>query len=253
LKSYKGQIFLLGKNQILKILETFNKRSSISKNKIMKNIAKIIDHTNIRKGAKREDILRTCEEAKKHGFRGVCVRLEWVKLVSKELKRTQIKTVTLIDPPIGDSLHKIRVKMCKKAKKDGADELDVVMNIVDAKHERWEKILKDLKEICKILPTKIIIGSGYLTDQEIIKASQIVKKAGAFCVKTATEKDPLEHRELKEKFYHLKLMRKGAPGLLIKAAGGIRTLKDLKGAVRAGADIIGTSFGVEIIKELLKN
>jgi deoxyribose-phosphate aldolase len=218
----------------------------------IKEIAKIIDHTNINKKAKKEDILKTCQEAKKYGFRGVCVRLEWVKLVAKELKGTGIKTIALIDPPIGDSPHKKRIKMCQKAKEDGADELDVVMNIVDAKHERWEKILKDLKEICKILPTKVIIGSGYLTDKEIIKASQIVKKAGAICVKTATEKDPLEHRELKEKFYHLKLMRKGAPGLLIKAAGGIRTLNDLKRAIKARADIIGTSSGVEIMKELKK-
>jgi len=216
----------------------------------IKDIAKIIDHTNIKKDAKKEDILKTCQQAKKYGFRGVCVRLEWVKLVSKELKGTNIKTVALIDPPIGDSPHKKRIKMCQKAKKDGADELDVVMNIVDAKHERWEKILKDLKEICKILPTKVIIGSGYLTDKEIVKASQIAKKAGAFCVKTATEKDPLEHRELKEKFYHLKLMRKGAPGVLIKASGSIRTLKDLKGAIKAGADIVGTSFGVQIMEEL---
>jgi len=218
----------------------------------IKEIAKIIDHTNINPKAKKEDILKTCQEAKKYGFRGVCVRLEWVKLVSKELKGTGIKTIALIDPPIGDSPHKKRIKMCKRAKKDGADELDVVMNVVDAKHGRWEKILKDLREICKILPTKVIIGSGYLTDKEIIKASQIVKEAGAICVKTATEKDPLEHRELKEKFYHLKLMRKGAPGLLIKASGGVRSLKDLKEAVKAGADIIGTSSGVEIIKEAMK-
>jgi len=216
----------------------------------IKNIAKIIDHTNIKKDAKKEDILKTCQEAKKYGFRGVCVRTKWVKLVAKELKGTGIKTVVLIDPPIGDSPHKKRVQMCQRAKKDGADELDVVMSIPDIKHERWEKILKDLKEICKILPTKVIIGSGYLTDSEIIKASQICKKAGAICVKTATEKDPLEHRELKEKFYHLKLMRKGAPGLLIKAAGGIRTLKDAKEAMKSGADIIGTSSGVEIIEEI---
>jgi deoxyribose-phosphate aldolase len=218
----------------------------------IKNIAKIIDHTNIKKGAKKEEITKTCQEAKKYGFRGVCVRKEWVKLVSKELKGTGIKTVVLIDPPIGDSPHKKRIKMCQRAKKDGADELDVVMNIVDAKHERWGKILKDLKEICKILPTKVIIGSGYLTDKEIVKASQIVKKAGAFCVKTATEKDPLEHRELKEKFYHLKLMKEGAAGLLIKAAGGIRTLSDAKEAIKSGADIIGTSSGVEIIREAKK-
>jgi deoxyribose-phosphate aldolase len=220
------------------------------KNKILK-IAKIIDQTNIKKDAQNEDILKTCQEAKKYEFRGVCVRPKWVKLVAKELKGTGIKTIALIDSPIGDSPHQKRVRLCQKAKRDGADELDVVMSIPDAKHGRWEKILKDLKAICKILPTKVIIGSGYLTDEEIIKASQIVKKAGAICVKTATEKDPLEHRELKEKFYHLKLMRKGAPGLLIKASGGIRTLKDLKGAIKAGADIIGTSFGVQIMKELI--
>jgi deoxyribose-phosphate aldolase len=217
----------------------------------MKEIAKLIDHTNIDPEAKKENIIKTCQEAKNYGFRGVCVRPKWVKSVKKELKGTGIKTVVLIDPPIGDSPHKKRVKVCKKAKRDGADELDVVISIPDVKHERWEKILKDLKEICKILPTKVIIGSGYLTDKEIIKASQIVKKAGAICVKTATEKDPLEHRELKEKFYHLKLMRKGAPGLLIKAAGSIRTLKDLKEAIKAGADIIGTSFGTKIIEELI--
>jgi len=213
------------------------------------NIAKIIDHTNIREDASAEDIKKTCQEAKIYGFRGVCVRPEWVKLVKKELEGTGIKVVVLIDPPIGDSSHKKRIKICQKAKKDGADELDVVISIPDVKHERWEKIIKDLKEICKILPTKVIIGSGYLTDEEIIKASQIVKKAGAICVKTATEKDPLEYRELKEKFFHLKLMRKGAPGLLIKVAGGIRTLSDAKEAIKAGADIIGTSSGVEIIKE----
>jgi deoxyribose-phosphate aldolase len=218
--------------------------------KKIKNLSKIIDHTNINLKAKKENILKTCQEAKKYGFRGVCVRSEWVKLVSKELEGTGIKTVVLIDPPIGDSPHLKRVKFCQKAKKDGADELDVVINIPAVKHEKWNEVLKDLKEISKILPTKVIIGSGYLTDEEIVKASQIVKKAGAFCVKTATEKDPLEHRELKEKFFHLKLMRRGAPGLLIKVAGGIRKLKDAKEAIKAGADIIGTSSGVEIIKEL---
>lgn len=217
----------------------------------IKEIAKIIDHTNIKKGATKKDILKTCQEAKIYGFRGVCVRPKWAKLVAKELKETGIKTIVLVDDPIGDSLHRKRVKICQKAKKDGADELDVVVSIPDVKHERWEKILKDLKEICKILPTKVIIGSGYLTDEEIIKVSGICKKAGAFCVKTATEKDPLEHRELKEKFYHLKLMRKGAPGLLIKASGKIHTLKDVKEAIKAGADIIGTSSGVEIMKEIL--
>jgi len=218
----------------------------------MKNIAKIIDHTNINKKAKAKDIKKTCQEVREYGFRGVCVNPEWVKLVKKELKRTQIKVICLVDAPIGDSSHRKRIQICQKAKKDGADELDVVISIPDVKQERWEKALKDLKEICKILPTKVILGTGYLTDEEIQKVSQISKNAGAICVKTATEKDPLEHRELKEKFYHLKIMKKAAPGLFIKASGNVKTLKDVKEAIRAGADIIGTSSGVEIVEENLK-
>lgn len=214
------------------------------------NIAKIIDHTNIRKNATKESIKKTCQEAKKYGFRGVCVNPRWVKLTKKELKGIGIKVICLVDPPIGDSSHQKRIKIAQIAKKDGADELDVVINIQAVKHGKWNEVLKDLKEICKILPAKIIIGSGYLTDEEIKKASEIVKAAGAICVKTSTEKGPLEHRELKEKALHLKIMRKAAPGLLIKAAGKIRTLKDLKMMVKAGVDIIGTSSSVKIIKEL---
>ena len=217
------------------------------------NIAKIIDHTNINLDATAKDIKETCQEAEKYDFRSVCINPEWGKLAKKELKGTGIKVVVLIDPPMGQSSYQKRVKMSKAAKKDGADELDVVMNIVDLKYERYDKVFKYLKKICKILPTKVIIGSGYLTDEEIIKASQIVKKAGAFCVKTATAKDPLEHRELKEKYFHLKLMRKGAPGLKVKVAGKIRTLTDTKEAIKAGADIIGTSSGIEIMKETKKS
>lgn len=216
-----------------------------------KNIAKIIDHTNIEKSAKAKDIKETCEEAKKYGFRGVCVNPEWVKLVKKELEGTDIKIICLIDPPIGDSPHKKRLKICQKAKRDGADEIDVVASLPDIKHERWDKVLKDLKEICRILPTKVIIGSGYLTDEEIKKICQLAKKARAICVKTATDKDPLEHRELKEKAGHLKIMKKFASGLLVKASGKIKTLKDLKYMVKVGADIIGTSLGAKIIEELL--
>lgn len=212
------------------------------------NPAKIIDHTNIKTLATEKEIKKTCQEAKRYGFRGVCINPKWVKFVNEELKGTEIKTVVLIDPPMGLSPHSKRVEMAKSAKKDGADELDVVINIIDIKYERYDEVLEDLKEICKILPTKVIIGSGYLTDKEIEKASELVKKTGAFCVKTATEKDPLEYIELEEKARHLKIMNSSAPGLKIKAAGKIRTFKDLQMMVESGADIVGTSSGVEIMK-----
>ena len=92
-------------------------------------INKYIDHTNIKKEAKKEDIIKTCEEAKKYQFRGVCVRPKWVKLVSNQLSGTGIKTVVLLDDPIGDSSYEERLKMSKKAVSDGADELDIVINM----------------------------------------------------------------------------------------------------------------------------
>ncbi|MDD5146430.1 MAG: deoxyribose-phosphate aldolase [Candidatus Pacebacteria bacterium] len=213
-----------------------------------KSLAKMIDHTNISPKATEKDIKKTCAEAIRYGFRGVCLNPEWIKLASHELRGEDINVEVLVDPPMGLSPHFKRMEICLKAKKDGADELDVVINVIDLKYERYEDILEDLTEICKILPTKVIIGSGYLTDDEIVKASELVKKAGAFCVKTATEKDPLEHIEMKEKARHLRLMRQGASGLKIKASGKIKTLKDVLMMVEAGADIIGSSSGIDIIK-----
>ena len=124
-----------------------------------------------------------------------------------------------------------------------------VISIVAFKNKKYKEVLEDLKEICRILPTKVIIGSGYLTDEEIKKASEIVKEAGAICVKTATTADPLDNSELDEKAKHLRIMRESAPGILVKASGGIKTLSNVKKMVKSGADIIGTSSGAEIVNE----
>lgn len=218
----------------------------------MKNIAGLIDHTNISQRATERDIKKTCTEAKKYGFRGVDVNPKWISFVKEQLEGTNLKTIVLIDPPMGLSAHSKRVEMCKRAKMDGADELDVVINVIDVKYERYDDVLKDLTDICRILPTKIIIGSGYLTDDEIRKASDLVKRAGAFCVKTATEKDPLDNTELKEKANHIKIMKEAAPDLKIKASGKIKTYKDVKFMLEAGADIIGTSSSVKIIQGFKK-
>ena len=214
-------------------------------------IARVIDQTFLKKGASDEKIKAVCEEAKKYNFRGLCVLPEHTKIAKKCLQGTEIKVITLIDEPTGRSSPKERIKLVKKAKKAGSDEVDVVMKIDDFKNGQYEEVLKDLKEICKILPTKVIIGSGYLTDEEIKKASQIVKTAGAICVKTATINDPLDHSELSEKAKHIRIMKESAPGLLIKAAGSIRKVADLEMMVKAGADIIGTSSGAEIINEVI--
>jgi len=217
----------------------------------MNNIAKRIDQTYLKKGATEEEITKVAEEAKRYGFRGLCVFPEHTKTVKEVLKNSGVKVTTLIDEPTGVSTHEERIKMVASAKSAGSDEVDVVMKIDDFKNGKYNEVLNDLKEIAKTLPTKVIIGSGYLTDEEIKKASEIVKESGAICVKTATINDPLDHTELPEKAKHVKIMRESAPGLLVKAAGGIRTLADLEMMVQAGADIIGTSSGVEIVNEAL--
>jgi deoxyribose-phosphate aldolase len=218
-------------------------------NLINMNVVKIIDQTYLKKGASEEEIRKVTEEAEKYNFRGFCVFPEHTKLAKKVLKDTDIKVTTLIDEPTGTSPHKKRMEMVRKAKKEGSDEVDVVMKIDSFKNKKYDEVLDDLKEICKILPTKVIIGSGYLTDEEIKKASEIVKEAGAICVKTATVDDPLDRSELNEKAKHVRIMKESAPGLLVKAAGSVRKMVDLEMMLEAGADIIGTSSGVKIVNE----
>lgn len=213
------------------------------------NIAKIIDQTFLKKGVPEEEFKKICEETAKYGFRGLCVFPEYTKLAKDFLKGSGVKVTTLVDEPTGTSSHEKRMEIAENVKKAGSDELDVVMKIDAFKNGKYEEILNDLKEICKLLPTKIIIGSAYLTDEEIKKASEIVKEAGAICVKTATVDDPLDHSELDEKAKHVRIMKESAPGLLVKAAGSIRSLADVKMMIEAGADIIGTSSGVEIFLE----
>jgi deoxyribose-phosphate aldolase len=213
------------------------------------NIAKIIDQTFLKKGATQEEVKMVAKEAGDYGFRGLCVFPEHTKWAKDALRGSQTKVTTLIDEPTGASPHIYRIGLARKAKDDGSDEIDVVMKIDAFKNKNYDEVLADLQEITKVLPTKVIIGSGYLTDEEIKKASELVKESGAICVKTATLEDPLDNAELKEKAKHIKIMKESAPGLLIKASGSIRTLEDSEMMIEAGADIIGTSSGVEIVNQ----
>lgn len=209
-------------------------------------IAKIIDHTNLIAGSTADDIRQTCQEAKKWGFRSVCINPKWVKLAKNELKNTDVKVVTVIDWPCGASNTDMRVFQAKQAKKDGADEIDPVLDIGDFKAGNYDSVLKDLKELAKILPTKLIIETGYLTDEEIKKAASLVKEAGCYCVKTSTGMDPKV--DIDTKVLHIRLIREAVgAGFPIKVAGGVKTTEDAQKAVEAGATIIGTSSSLKII------
>jgi len=213
----------------------------------MNKINKTIDHTYLKADAGEKEIKRICWETLKYGFRSVCVNPEWVSLSKKELKGKAL-VVTVIDWPCGASSTNVRIFEAKQAKKDGADEIDPVIRIGQLKQKNYKIVFDDLKKLSKILPTKVIIETGFLSNKEIIKASNLVKKAGAICVKTSTGISPKV--EIDKKIKHVKLMRKTVGSkFLIKAAGGIRTLKDAERLLKAGADIIGTSGSVSIAKE----
>jgi len=218
--------------------------------KNINNIAKLIDQTFLKKGASDDEIKIISEETKQYNFRALCIFPEHTKLAKEMLQGTDIKVTTLIDEPTGTNSHKERIRMVEEAKKNGSDEIELVMKIDAFKNKRYDEVLDDLKILCQILPTKVIIGSGYLTDEEIRKASELTKEAGAICVKTATIDDPLDNKELFEKAKHIRIMKEIAPNLLIKASGSIRTLSDVKIMIVNGADIIGTSSGVEIVNEV---
>jgi len=209
-------------------------------------IAKIIDHTNLKSDATEKDIIQLCKEARQYGFRSVCVASRWVKSAKEQLKGTDIKVVTVIDWPNGASPTEVRVFQAKVAKKDGADEIDPVLSIGDFKMQNYDMVSKDLKKLAKILPTKLIIETGYLTDEEIKKASILVKEAGCYCVKTSTGIPPKVGVDTKVN--HIKLIREAVgKDFPIKAAGGIRTMEDAKKVIEAGATIIGTSSALKII------
>lgn len=208
-------------------------------------LAKLIDSTNLKVGVVASDIQKTCKEAKEYGFRAVCIHLEWTHFAKELLKNTDIKVNPVIDFPFGAAGHKVRIFAAKCAKKDGADELDVVMDMGNFKSGNYAQVLTDLKDIVKILPTKVIIETGLLSDREIKKASKLVRRSGAFCAKTST--GFIANTDIETKIKHVKIMKHTA-GIKIKAAGGIKTMEDAEKLIRAGADIIGTSLALEMIK-----
>lgn len=209
------------------------------------DIASRIDHTNLNPDATEESIRQNCQEVLDYGFRGIDINPYWVSFCKNILKGTGFKVITVIDWPNGAAPTESRIAQAKIAKGDGADEIDPLINVANIKMGRFDVVLDDLRALGKILPTKVILETGYLTDEEIFKASNLVEKSGAYCVKTSTGVPPKV--DIDTKAEHIKIMKEGAPSLKIKAAGGIRNQEDAEKLVKAGADIIGTSTSLKVI------
>jgi len=213
------------------------------------NIAKYIDHTNLKSYATKEDIIKLCEEAKKYGFYAVCVNPYRVKLAKEHLKGTDIKVASVIGFPLGATPTEVKVFEAKKALENGADELDMVINIGALKDKNYEYVKKDIEDVTKVAHekgaiVKVIIETCYLSEEEKEIACKLAMEAGADFVKTSTG-----FGTGGATIEDVKLMRKVVGDKLgVKAAGRIRTYEEALAMINAGANRIGTSSGVKIIE-----
>ncbi len=212
-----------------------------------KNYASYIDHTLLKPEATEEQIKKICAEAKEYGFASVCVNPTWVSLAASELKDATSKICTVIGFPLGASTSATKAFETKDAIANGAEEIDMVINIGALKSEQYDVVENDIKAVVEAANgtlVKVIIETCLLSDEEKIKACELSVKAGADFVKTSTG-----FSTAGAKAEDVALMRKTVgPEIGVKASGGVRSLEDLESMVAAGATRIGASSGVKIIK-----
>lgn len=213
----------------------------------MKQYNKYIDHTILKADALNTDIIRLCNEAKQYNFMSVCINPSYISLAKKELKHTDIKVCTVIGFPLGQMTTNTKVSETIDALKLGADEIDMVINIAQLKMGNLDYVtneIKAIKEVCKDKILKVIIETCLLTDNEKINACECIMKAGADFVKTSTG-----FSTGGATVHDIELFKKTVGDkCLIKASGGVKTKEDLIAMINAGANRIGTSKGVELMK-----
>ncbi len=209
---------------------------------------KYIDHTVLKPTCLVADIEKLCAEAKQYNFAAVCVPPNFVKLAKQQLQDTEVKVATVIGFPFGYSATEAKIAEIILAMVDGADELDVVANISAIKNGDWAAIADEINHIMPIIRSKgksikIIIESGVLTKEEIIKCCDIYGVAGIDFLKTSTG-----YAEKGASVEDVQLFRKHLPEAVhIKASGGIRDFATAKQMIEAGATRIGCSAGVAIV------
>ena len=208
---------------------------------------KLFDHTILKADATTEQVKKICDEAKEYGFASVCVNQYYTKYVAKQLADTDVLVCTVVGFPLGQSDTRVKAYETKCAIEDGAREIDMVLNVAalkDKKYDFVENDIKTLKEVCgKDVVLKVILETCLLTDEEIVKASELSKAAGADFVKTSTG-----FSTAGAKAKDVALMRKTVGEEMgVKASGGIHTAKEAQEMIDAGASRLGTSATLAII------
>lgn len=210
-------------------------------------LAQIIDHTELSPYKTAPPLRELCEEAKSYNFHSVCVHPYYTKFCSKRLHGKDIKVDTVVGFPLGQNHSEIKVAETEKAIENGADEIDMVMNFAAFRDKKYDFVREDVKSVLEAAPekvVKVIIESGFLTYEEVEKASKLAADAGADFVKNATGFGPSGAN-----IPHIYLMRKAVgEDVGVKAAGGIHDFRDALLMIAAGASRIGASSGVEIVQ-----
>lgn len=214
------------------------------------NISSFIDHTILKPTTTISDVKMLCNEAVEYRFAAVCIPPPLVKNAKAFLKGTDVKTATVIGFPFGYSNAKAKIFETQQAIEDGADEMDVVMNLIALRGKAWTYLESEIKYIVEAVHkngrlVKVIIESGILTNEEIVQCCEIYAKAGVDFLKTSTG-----YAEKGASLEAVQLMRQTLPSSIrIKASGGIRTYEFAKQLIGAGADRLGCSASVAIMNE----
>ena len=210
------------------------------------DIAKYIDHTVLAANATQEKIEKLCDEAREWRFASVCVNTCWTKLCAEKLKGTGVNVCVVVGFPLGAMCTKAKAYEAKCAVEDGADEVDMVINIGWLKDGKDDLVVNDIREVkkaCGDKHLKVIIEACLLTEEEKVRACELSVKAGADFVKTSTG-----FSTGGAKAEDVELMRKTVgPDMGVKAAGGIRTYEDAMKMIEAGASRLGCSAGIAIV------
>ena len=209
--------------------------------------SKLIDHTLLKAFATSADVQKICQEAIKYNFKSVCINPDFVSLASEELKDSDVLVCTVIGFPLGANTTETKIFEASNAIENGADELDMVINISKAKEHDYQYIEKEIKELVKVAngrTVKIIIETCYLSDEEKIEICKAATRAHANFVKTSTGFGT--GGAVRE---DVELMRANiATNMFVKASGGIHSASDVVTMVNAGASRIGASAGVAIMQ-----
>lgn len=213
----------------------------------MEKLNKYIEQTVLKPTCSSSDIDKLVQEAKKYNFLGICVPPFWVKKAKREIGTSPTRLVTVVGFPLGYQMTEAKITETECAIKDGADEIDMVLNISAWKSAmNWPKIeVARLSKLChdheRML--KVIIETAYLSDEEVAEVAKMCADAGADFVKTSTGFANAGAMEA-----HIALIRKSIPAQVgVKASGGIKTKEQAIAMIKAGADRIGTSSGIEIV------